>query len=199
MRGGPAWAGAPGGLAARLLGPPCIGTRSRRYSLSSSSHFRQCPRCRFRGHGRLSFRAHTMTCTMVTPNRMAAASRTSFSTFATVSAWIGSPPSRKTSAPGRRGTTPEVEPGCGKWVRFLPGAPFLTGEDPRGVACCNRRSRGEGAAADQNNHDDPDDPESTDSRKHVPPSDNRSVPRLGSTRVQMWSTSAGIPLSPGVH
>lgn len=88
--------------------------RSRRYSLSSSSHFRQCPRCCFRGHGRLSFRAHTMTCTMVTPNRMAAASRTSFSTFSTVSAWIGSPPSRKTSAPGRRGTTPQVEPGCWK-------------------------------------------------------------------------------------
>jgi hypothetical protein len=30
-----------------------------------------------------------MTCTMVTANRMTAASRTSFSTFATVSAWIG--------------------------------------------------------------------------------------------------------------
>jgi hypothetical protein len=36
---------------------------------------------------------------------MTAASSTSFSTFATVWAWIGSPPSRKTSAQGGRGTT----------------------------------------------------------------------------------------------
>jgi hypothetical protein len=69
-----------------------IGTRSRSHSSSSLFHFRQCPRCGFRGHGRLSFRAHTMTCTMATANRMTTASSTSFSTFATVWAWIGSPP-----------------------------------------------------------------------------------------------------------
>jgi hypothetical protein len=61
-----------------------MGTDSRSYSSSSSSHFRQCPRCGFRGHGRLSFRALTMTCTMATANRMAAARSTIFSTFATL-------------------------------------------------------------------------------------------------------------------
>jgi hypothetical protein len=46
-----------------------------------------------------------MTCTMATANRMTTASSTSFCTFATVWAWIGSPPSRKTSAQGGRETT----------------------------------------------------------------------------------------------
>jgi hypothetical protein len=56
--------------------------------------------------------ALTMTCTMATANRMAAASSTIFSTFATVSAWTGSSPNAEgyCSSWEDRGVAFEVPP-----------------------------------------------------------------------------------------